>query len=271
MSFSRWATQYRVDDLINGVRNRLQESDFISTIKNIIRARGQTDLVDYSRMTANELSKILDRGNLDNLLNYYTLYFVIDIVNLKFNFGNPKLEIIDNFYPIAKLSIEDCNVISAAWMLENGYPVHECLTKITKMVPADLRIYFLRQIINRNGFHEAYEFYKSCNIPLPYSSDGKLIVTCLTADEKLNEAIEFIHQYCSPNGTHFLDTHTDYIEELCRVAKILHFEKEIEHLPLNLQEKLIVQKYIGPQTSTANIGSFEDNDDNDDFDDDDFD
>lgn len=252
MSKSRlnsWALHCNFDKLINHVRNKLKKSDFIINIEKLMKARGYSEYnqIDYSNLTVNSLSEISEFYDTDGYIKLAALYFVIDVIHLVFQYNNPQIEIIDKFCQIFNFSEFEIHLVSAAWMLENGYPPKKIQkTLFDHQLPAYFRFYFLQQILFTNDFEMAYEFYRFFEFPLnnKYPEEGKTIVQCLTAHGNLEEAHDFINQYCSPDGQIFTSFYKGYIIELYRVSKLLGKEPELNSIKFSQNEIDFLLGYI---------------------------
>ncbi|OHT02911.1 hypothetical protein TRFO_06978 [Tritrichomonas foetus] len=249
MNIDEWIEQYDIDGLIKKVRSKLIKPHFIKNIEKTMKVRRkyQFSNIKYLQFTAKSIVDLINFNDIDGFNLLSALYFVIDIVHLNFQYDNPNLEIIHEFVKAANMSDEQCQIVSAAWMLENNHPVKSALDIIfSNRIHVYLRNYFHQMLLLRNAFQEAFQFYQKFELSLNYSypDDGKYVVSCLVASDKFDEAYTFIHQYCSPDGNYFQPFYEDYIIEMYVDANLLNKQDQLKRIRFDKREIEIIMNYI---------------------------
>lgn len=247
--FESWASKSNFDQLINQVRKQLRKSDFIINIEKLMKVRGYNNYnqIDYPNLTVNSLLEIYNFDDTDGYIKFAALYFVIDVIHLRYQYDNPKINIIDSFCKVFNFKDFEIQLVSAGWMLENGYPPDNLRkTLFNRELPAYFRFYFLQQLLFTNDFNISYDFYNFFEFPLndQYPEEGRSIVQCLTAHGNLKEAHDFISQYCSPDGKDFAKNHKNYIIELYRVSKLIGAESKLNSIEFTPSEVDFILGYI---------------------------
>ena len=251
MNLNEWAKKYQIQALIDRVRPILKKPKFAEAVEQTMKNRriSKFHLIFYEQITLKKIEEMVELNDNDGYILFIALYFVIDIVHLNYFYDdNPNISIIDDFVSVIKLNDDNCKIVSYAWQIENGYDIKnftKCLHNIT--IPPYFRIYFIQQLLERNEYKQALDFYKEYRPPLncKNSNDAKSVIACLVSNKNAEKALTFVRQYCSPDGKEYNDIfYNDYIIQIYKISKETKLWDQLCHVEFSKSEIQTILNYI---------------------------